>query len=79
MIVKASTGERIGVSRERLDRGGYTSQGRYFGTGKPLYRFDKEENGATAYVRCNDLASARTLAKLGWDKIVHYATVGGWS
>jgi hypothetical protein len=27
---------------ERLDSGGYTSNGRYFGTGQPLYYFEGE-------------------------------------
>lgn len=33
---KAYTG-RVYVRRERLNQGGYTSRGCYFGTGEPLY------------------------------------------
>lgn len=37
---------KISVKRERLDRGGYGPDGRYWGVGAPLFRvFDSESDG----------------------------------
>src|SRR5262245_37767360 len=70
-------GQRIGrpeykgtlsIERERLDRGGYTSSGRYFGTGTPLFRVtnsddpsyrDGEEPEIEFYFRAASRGAAR--------------------
>ena len=52
-------GEPTRVTRELLDRGGYTSNGRYFGTGEKLWHFD---NGTSwGYLRAPDKAAAKRL------------------
>jgi hypothetical protein len=63
--------ERWTIRRERLDNGGYTSSGRYFGRGAPLFVYDGELPGYGEnwdgspkvryihdYVRASDRASA---------------------
>lgn len=49
------------LAKVRLNRSGYDSRGRYFGTGRPLYRAEAEVCGKDreVYVR----ASTRTEAK----------------
>ena len=65
MKVKTTYGA-VTISRERLDAGGYTVRGAYFGTGLPLFAvFVEFANGETltGYVRHT---GARALAvKLG--------------
>ena len=65
MRVKTTFGT-VTISRERLDAGGYTVRGRYFGTGLPLFAvFVEFPDGGTAtgYLRA---VGARALAvKLG--------------
>src|SRR3954470_13802741 len=39
----AHAGPVILVTRERLDRGGYTKAGRYFGVGAPLWRYATDD------------------------------------
>lgn len=48
---------RFYVAREPLDRQGYTKQGRYFGVGRPLYRYYSDDTDG--YIRAADLADAR--------------------
>jgi hypothetical protein len=50
---------RLFTERVRLDRGGYTSSGRYFGTGAPLYRVSDADGHIDEYVRASSAAEAR--------------------
>lgn len=63
---------RVHLERERLDRGGYTKRGRYFGIGKPLFRFSGEDlvdqyghhrEVVDDWVRANDRADAMRILK----------------
>lgn len=49
------------LSKVRLNRGGYDSRGRYYGTGKPLYRAEAVVCGKDREVTVR--ASSRTEAK----------------
>jgi hypothetical protein len=53
----------ITVDRERLDRGGYTSGGRYFGAGEPLYQWWHEASGEGGHVRARNAKEARAKAE----------------
>lgn len=64
---------RFHLVRERLDRGGYASNGRYFGVGLPVYYFchDPAEEGCwkadskiiSGFVRGNTRALAKAEVK----------------
>lgn len=49
------------LSKVRLNRGGYDSRGRYYGTGKPLYKAEAEVCGKDREVHVR--ASSRNEAK----------------
>ncbi len=50
--------EPISLVRERLDRGGYASSGRYFGAGEPLWYYDNSRSWG--HVRASTRAEAKT-------------------
>ena len=60
---QAKIGKNVGpvldVERVRLDRGGYTSSGRYFGIGPKLYRVTSPYLDIDLYVRAKDAQAAR--------------------
>ena len=62
---------RIELMRIHLDRQGYTSFGKYFGTGAPVYY--AEGQGLDQYLRANGIKEAK-------EKIIKYtkARVGPW-
>jgi len=52
---------KLVIERVRLNRGGYTSSGRYFGGGAPLYRVmndDSADGVVDFYIRAASRASA---------------------
>lgn len=49
---------RVSVTRERLNSGGYTRQGVYFGVGSPLYFFQDEDGAHSDYIRASDRQDA---------------------
>lgn len=49
----------VRINRVRLDRGGYDSQGRYFGAGKPLFMYYADEEDLYGHVRASDKAEAK--------------------
>jgi hypothetical protein len=51
--------KRFTVERIRLDRGGYTSAGRYYGTGAPLFSVTDTETDRTTEVRASSAKAAR--------------------
>lgn len=51
-------GRKINIRRERLNHGGYTRSGHYFGTGAPLFQIEDDETGRTLYIRARDRAAA---------------------
>lgn len=53
------SGPRVYLRRERLDRQGYTSWGRYFGAGRPLFRFWTDDGEIDDWVRANDREEAK--------------------
>ena len=53
------SGPRVYLTRERLDRGGYTSWGQYFGLGVPLYRFSTDDGEIDGWVRAADREKAK--------------------
>ncbi len=56
-------GIRIYLQRERLDQGGYTSSGRYFGRGAPLYRYYDYDGDVDGHVRGSDRESAMSAVR----------------
>lgn len=54
---RAYTG-RVYVRRERLNQGGYTSYGCYFGIGKPLYYITDYDGVHSDYIRASCRAEA---------------------
>jgi hypothetical protein len=59
---------KLSIERERLNSGGYTSGGRYFGTGAPLFRVSGEDGSdyADFYIRAKDRAAAKALVATGY-------------
>lgn len=53
----------IRVTREPLNRGGYTKAGRYFGIGAPLWRYATDDAEIDDHLRAKDKATAK--AELG--------------
>ena len=52
---------KYSLERVKLDAGGYEKgNGRYWGTGQPLYRVTNNESGASSEFRAKDLPAART-------------------
>jgi len=47
------------LQRVRLDRGGYTSSGKYYGIGAPLYEAYNPETGESLVFRAADRATAK--------------------
>lgn len=66
---------KFSLTRVRLDKGGYTSSGYYFGNGLPLYWYSSEDNDPETgyliegYIR----ASTRANAKMQVRKICNTA------
>jgi hypothetical protein len=58
------------LRREHLNRDGYTSSGRYFGSGSPLYEYFDDSMGVHGYVR----GSSRDAAKAAVRREVPGAT-----
>jgi hypothetical protein len=56
---------RIDFQRVRLDRNGYTWEGKYFGSGAPVYEWYDEESGRTFTTR----AGSRAEAKAHFEKV----------
>ena len=56
---------KIYLTRVRLNSGGYTSTGQYFGIGAPLYHYQNDEGDIYDYVRAYDRQDAkqRVLAR----------------
>lgn len=52
-------GRSISLRKIRLDRGGYDSSGRYYGTGLPLYEAYDEETGLDVRFRAHDRDDAK--------------------
>lgn len=55
-------GMTVELQRVRLDRGGYTSSGQYYGTGAPLFTAYGDD-GVWVDLRAKDRAAARALIK----------------
>lgn len=49
---------RLYLSRVRLNSGGYTDRGRYFGTGQTLWRAS-DDDGSECYIRASTRAGAK--------------------
>lgn len=47
------------AEKVRLNRGGYDSRGRYFGTGAPLYRVSSDDGRLDQYVRAESAMAAK--------------------
>lgn len=71
------------LRRVRLDRGGYTSNGRYFGQGAPLYEYCGEVEGLTIrgepsvrlrcdHVRAYSRDEAKTILRAQYPKARFY-------
>ncbi len=58
---------KITAHRVRIDRGGYDSGGRYWGTGAPLYEVENDNHGhvVTKHVRAQSASEAKAKA-FGW-------------
>ena len=54
---------KVSVRRERLNSGGYTSDGVYFGIGSPLYFIQDEDGIHDDYVRASDREDAVEIAR----------------
>ncbi len=55
---------KIELSQIRLNRQGYTSNGRYYGTGAPLYQAYNTRNHESLEFRAKDRADAKKLIGL---------------
>lgn len=53
---------KLHLRKVRLSVDGYTKAGKYFGVGKPLYRYFDEEGEVDSHLRATDRADA--VAKL---------------
>lgn len=64
---RSRPGLKLRVVRERLNRGGYTSRGQYFGVGEPLWSYDaflegqpgSDDYERTGHMRAPTKAEAR--------------------
>jgi hypothetical protein len=54
---------KVSVIRERLNLGGYTRDGVYFGIGQPLYFVQDEDGFFDQYFRAADRAEAVEIAR----------------
>lgn len=59
---------RFPVRRIRLDRGGYASGGRYYGSGAPLFSVYDEDTGKEHVTRARDAREARAKAIEAWSR-----------
>lgn len=72
---------KIKASRIRLNRGGYDPQGRYWGTGEPLYFVYLETTDgawlASAHQRASSAKEAKALFKADLEKQIRYGGSSG--
>jgi hypothetical protein len=54
---------KVSVTRERLNQGGYTRDGIYFGVGQSLYFVQDEDGFFDQYFRAADRAEAVEIAR----------------
>jgi hypothetical protein len=54
---------KVSVTRERLNQGGYTRDGVYFGIGQPLYFMQDEDGVFDAYFRASNRTEAVEIAR----------------
>lgn len=54
---------KLYLKQVRLNQGGYDSQGRYFGNGKPLYHYHSEDYTISEHVRANNREEAKEIAR----------------
>lgn len=64
--VSPVSAKRFPVARVRLNRNGYDSHGRYYGTGAPLFEVSDEDDDLTTRVRAASAAEARKKAIAEW-------------
>lgn len=57
------TTEWLSVRRVRLNFGGYTSSGRYFGIGSPLYHVTDEEGDVDFWIRARSRGAALAIVR----------------
>ena len=55
--------EKTSISRERLNSGGYTSSGQYFGGGEPLFYFYNRDSWGHVRAKDREAAKAKLRAK----------------
>lgn len=67
------------LSKVRLNRGGYDSRGRYYGTGRPLYRAEAEVCGKDreVHVRASSRKEATAEAKAELQKYTKWPHCSG--
>ncbi len=58
----------IYLERQRLDRGGYTGRGQYFGQGAPLFMFEDERGEFYGHVRAPDRKTAKEKIRKDFPK-----------
>lgn len=51
------------LHRERLNQGGYTTGGRYFGVGQPLYFYSDDDGLLCDYIRADDRQHAKEIIR----------------
>ena len=54
---------KVSVTHERLNQGGYTRDGVYFGIGQPLYFMQDEDGFFDDYFRASDRIEAVEIAR----------------
>jgi hypothetical protein len=59
---------KVSVKRERINQGGYTSDGVYFGIGSPLYFMQDEDGFYDGYFRASDREEAVEIARQRYPK-----------
>ena len=55
---------KIYCHKVRLNKGGYTDTGHYFGVGMPLYLFETEDCSVSDYIRAYDREDAILKGKI---------------
>jgi hypothetical protein len=51
------------IQRVRLNQGGYTDKGQYFGTGRPLYSFQSQDGNIDDFLRAEDREEAKQFIR----------------
>jgi len=72
MARKAEVNVKFRLYRERLDAGGYTRWGQYFGVGEPLYCFHDDAQDYMGFVRGATRDDAKAAVRREFPRATFY-------